>query len=207
MQHPTLASLSLLLGARLCLAQRFAPYVQFEGNASGPIGGVSPNVSETIQQADNSPNASHTVRFNSQGGDWNWTLRISDVRVPAISNSTPDAHVAYTTWHFSRTDAEEPRPLKGAKTLPVCAYLMDINFPYNVSSRWNTDDSSCLPALGAQCVNALTDVRIADNCNTSNAPAYSVYSDLCAGMLDGGPREYDGISTQGLREPSPHHYH
>jgi hypothetical protein len=200
-QNSTLAS--LLLIARLSLAQIFAPYVQFEGNTSGPIWGVSPNVSETIQQADHSPNASHTVRFNSQGGDWDWTLQISDVSVPAISNSTPDAHVAYTTWHFSRTEEEKPVNPKNAQVSPVCAYLMDINFPYNVSSKWEADQASCLPALGAKCVNALTDVTITDNCDTNNAPAYRVYSEACTGNLDGGPREYGGILTQGLRASSP----
>jgi hypothetical protein len=143
------------------------------------------------------------VRFNSQGGDWDWTLQISDVSVPAISNSTPDAHVAYTTWHFSRTEEEKPVNPKNAQVSPVCAYLMDINFPYNVSSKWEADQASCLPALGAKCVHALTDVTITDNCDTNNAPAYRVYSEACAGNLDGGPREYGGILTQGLRASSP----
>jgi hypothetical protein len=201
MQHSTFAS--LLLVTRLCLAQRFAPYVQFEGNASGPTKLLSPGVIETIRQADTNPNASHTVRFNAQGGDWDWTLQLSDVSVPAISNSTPDAHVAFTTWHFARRNGEQPVNPKAAQVSPVCAYLMDINFPYNVSSQWDTDDSSCLPALGAKCVNALTDVTITDDCSSSNAAAWLTYNNACAGMLDGGPREYGGMTTQGLRTSSP----
>lgn len=153
MGSPTLASLILVI--RLCLAQKFPEYVQFQGNSSGPTHEVSTDVREALDEADTSPNASHTVRSSSPGnGDWNWTLQISDVSVPAISNSTQDAHVAFTTWHFSRTD-EESISSKRAIDSPVCAYLMDINFPYNVSSRWDPDDSSCVPALGASCVSTL----------------------------------------------------
>lgn len=191
---------SLFFVVQLCLARQFPDYVQFEGNSSGPVGGVSPGIRETLDRADNSANASHTVRFSSPGnGDWNWTLQISDVSVPAISNSTPDAHVAFTTWHFARPD-EKPTSSKRAQDSPICAYLMDINFPYNVSSRWDPDNSSCVSALGASCVSALSAVRITDNCDTQNKASFGFSDDACAGMLGGGPREYNGIGTQGYRK-------
>jgi hypothetical protein len=77
---------------------------------------VSPESREKLDQADTSPNASHTIRLSSPGnGDWDWKLQISNVSIPDISNSTPYAHVASTTWHFSRTH-EEQVSYKRAKT-------------------------------------------------------------------------------------------
>lgn len=167
-----------------------------------PEHGISQEVNQTLQEADRAPNASHTVRLRSPGnGDWDWTLQISDVSVPGISNSTADAHVAYTTWHFSRT-SEEPTPDKRDEDSPVCAYLMDINFPYNVSSQWDPDDSSCIPALGLRCASALSAVTINDNCDTDNA--YFDYEDQCAGMVSGGPAMTNNVITQGLRTCSPY---
>lgn len=201
MQSVTLSFIVSVL--RACLAQRFPEYVQFQGNSSAPTRGISDEVREALEQADTNPNASHTVTFNSPGnGDWDWTLQISDVNVPAISNSTPDAHVAFTTWHFSRTD-QETTPSKRSEDSPVCAYLMDLNFPQNVSSQWNSSNSSCVSALGASCVNALSAARITDNCDAQNAPKFLLNIDSCAGKLDGGPNESDGYVTQGYCRLKP----
>lgn len=199
MPNPTLASLLLVLP--LSLAQRFPDYVQFQGNSSGPILGVSSDVREALDQADTNPNASHTVRFSypGNGEDWDWTLQISDVSVPGISNSTTDAHVAFTTWHFQSRKDVEPLPPRYAAGSRVCAYLMDINFPYNVSSQWEPGNSSCVPALGESCASALSAVQITDSCDTSNAHGI-LSSDACEGMLDGGTRPRNGIVTQGLRK-------
>ena len=194
----------LLAVAHLSLAQQFPPYVQFQGNRSAPNRGISPDVREALVQADANPNASHTVSFSSPGGgDWNWTLQISTVGVPAISNNTPDAHVAYTTWHFSGTD-EEAMTAERAKSYPVCAYLMDINFPYNVSSRWDSTNSSCVSALGPACESALSKALITDNCDSQNALLLN--RDDCPGMLGGGPREFNGILTLWIRMFGPIDY-
>jgi hypothetical protein len=190
----------LLLVARPCVAQQFPDYVQSQGNSSGPTHGLSPDVRHTLERADNSSNASHTVRFTSLGnGDWNWTLKISDVSVPNISNSTPNSHVAFTTWHFSQAD-REPIPSRRADDSPVCAYLMDINFPYNVSSQWDPSNSSCIPALGTSCASALSAARITDNCDTKNAPSLLFSENVCASILGGGPGVTDSFVTQGFRK-------
>jgi hypothetical protein len=203
MQTPTLTSLLLIAG--LCHAQRVAGYVQLEGNRSSPRD-VAPEVRNALEQADSSPDASHTVSFRSPGnGDWDWTLQISDVSAPSISNSTPDAHVAFTTWHFSRTGKERMMS-KRAEDSPVCAYLLDINFPYNVSSQWDPDDSSCASALGLNCSSALGAVRITDSCDASNALLSPLAEDACAGMLHGGPGETAGVGTQGYGASVPIHY-
>jgi hypothetical protein len=200
MHSPTLRS--LVLATRLCLAQRFPDYNQFRGNSSGPTDGVSPQIREKLDQADTNPNASHTVRLTSPGnGDWDWKLQISDVSVPGISNSTPDAHIAFTTWDFSRTDGEQV-PSKRAEDSPVCAYLMDFNFPYNVSSQWDPESSSCVSALGASCVSALSAARTSDNCDTKNAPNIRPNEGPCAGMFVGGPGERNNLVTTGLRMSS-----
>lgn len=100
--------------------------------------------------------------------------------------ATPDAHVAFTTWHFSRTD-EEPMLSKRPEDPPICAYLMDYNFPYNVSSQWDPDDSSCVTALKEGCATALGGVYAADNYDPSNAMLSLSEEDACAGVLSGGP--------------------
>lgn len=92
---------------------------------------------------------------------------------------------------------------KRAEGSPVCAYLMDINFPYNVSSQWDPDDSSCVSALGESCVSSLSAARMTGNCDTSNAPLVLFNNENCEGMLRGGPGMADGILTQGLRMYSP----
>lgn len=193
----TFTPASLLLIAGLSHAQRFPNYVQFEGNSSSP-NSVPPGVRDTLQQADTSPNASHTVSFSSPGyGDWDWTLQLSDVSVPAISNSTPDAHVAFTTWHFSQ--AGEP-PSRGYRPedWPFCAYIMDINFPYNVSSQWDQDNSSCVPALGEACASALGTVAMSSDCDSRYVDIQgAIAEDACAGMLSGGPALSYGITTLG----------
>jgi hypothetical protein len=201
MQTFTLTSLLLIAG--LSHAQRFPNYVQFEGNRSSP-NSVPSGVRDTLQQADTSPNASHTVSFSSPGyGDWDWTLQLSDVSVPTISNSTPDAHVAFTTWHFSRA-REEPMLFKRVKTWPFCAYLMDINFPYNVSSQWDSDNSSCIPALGEKCASVLGNVAMSSDCDPSYVDILgAIDEDACAGMLGGGPAETMGIGTQGYGTSGP----
>jgi hypothetical protein len=202
MQTPTFASLLLVAG--LChAAQQFPDYVEFEGNRSSP-NSLPPGVRNTLERADTNPNASHTVSFRSPGyGDWDWTLQLSDVSVPAISNSTPDAHVAFSTWHFS--EAGERRMLsKRAEDSPLCAYLMDINFPYNVSSQWDPNDSSCVPALGEECASALGAVRTTGECDSMNAALpLTPEKGACAGMLSGGPAEDYGINTQGYGMPGP----
>ena len=201
MQTSTFASLLLVAG--LCHAQRFANYVQFEGNSSSP-NSVPPGVRDTLQQADTSPNSSHTVSFSSPGyGDWDWTLQLSDVSVPAISNSTPDAHVAFTTWHFY-SEGERSSRVDGPGYPSFCAYLMDINFPYNVSSQWNPDNSSCVPALGEECASALGNVAVSGDCDTDNVNLLRVMGeDACAGMLSGGPALSYGITTLGYGTSGP----
>lgn len=197
MQTPTFASLLLIAG--LCHAQGFPNYVQIEGNRSSP-NSVPPGVRNTLEQADNSPNASHTVSFSSPGyDDWDWTLQLSDVSVPAISNSTPDAHVAFTTWHFSRA-GERPSRADRPGDWPFCAYLMDIDFPYNVSSQWKPDNSSCVPALGEECASALGAVALSSDCDSGNV---NIPGKACAGMLSGGPVKSYGITTQGYGTSGP----
>lgn len=203
MHTTTLAPLSLL--TQISTAQIFPVYVQFEGNSSGPTWHTSEETRSTLVQADSSPNASHTVSFKSPGdnSEWDWTLQISDASVPSISNSTPNAHVAYTTWHFSRTDEEPATPEdtrpNAAPVLPTCAYLLDVNPPYNVSTEWDPDSSSCVSALGADCVNSLSEITEKGNCASSNILNRSSDDDPCYGMFGGGPREYGGIGIQGYR--------
>jgi hypothetical protein len=200
MKTPTLASLLLIAGLSHA-AQQFPNYVQFEGNRSSP-NSVPSGVRNTLEQADTSPNASHTVSFSSRGyGDWDWTLQLSDVSVPAISNSTPDAHVAFSTWHFSRA-GDGPSRATTPNDSSFCAYLMDINFPYNVSSQWDPDNSSCVPALGEECASALGRVAISRDCDSGNVNILRA-GDACAGMLSGGPAEDYGINTQGYGTCAP----
>jgi len=195
MHTSTVASLLFVVG--LCRAQQLAGYVQFEGNRSSPKS-VSRQVRDALEQADNSPNASHPVSFSSPGyGDWDWTLQLSDVSVPTISNSTPDAHVAFTTWHFSPA-GERPSRAYRPEGPPFCAYLMDINFPYDVSSQWDPDNSSCVPALGEECANALGAVAMSSDCDSRNVDIlHLIGEDACAGMLSGGPAESYGIGKYG----------
>jgi hypothetical protein len=200
MHTSTLALLLLTLG--LCHAIELTGYIQFEGNRSSPKH-VSQEVRDKLEQADASPNSSHTVSFTSPGyGDWDWTLQLSDVSVPTISNSTPDAHVAFTTWHFSRA-GETPRRADRPQDWPFCAYLMSFNFPHNVSSQWDPDNSSCVPALGEQCASAIRSVVMTDNCESDNAVLSLRDQDACAGMLSGGPRPSPGQSYQGYGTSDP----
>jgi hypothetical protein len=195
MRSLTVASLLLVVG--LCRAQQLAGYVQFEGNRSSPKS-VSRQARDALEQADNSPDASHSVSFSSPGyGDWNWTLQLSDVSVPTLSNSTPDAHVAFTTWHFSRV-GEQPSRAYRPEEPPFCAYPMDVNFPYNVSSQWDQNNSSCVPALGEECASALARVTMSSDCDSKNVDILQVIGEnACAGMLSGGPAESHGIGKYG----------
>jgi hypothetical protein len=204
MQTSILAALSLVFGP--CLAQLSTDYVQLEGNRSGPQR-VSPEVRDALEQADNSPNASHSVSFSSPGyGDWDWTLQLSDVSVSTISNSTPDAHVAFTTWHFSRA-GERPSRADRPGDSPFCAYLMDIDFPYNVSSQWDPDNSSCVPALGEECASALGAMALSSDCDSRHIDMQRViYENACAGMLSGGPAESRGIGAYGYCMFGPRYY-
>lgn len=153
-------------------------------------GDITPDIRQRLEQADTNPNASHSVELRSPGnGVWNWTLQISDVTVPAILDSTPNAHVAFMTWHFS-LKGEGSMASKRAEDSPVCAYLMDINFPYNVSSQWDPDDSSCVSALGESCVSSLSATRVTENCDTSDAPLGMLDNENCEGMLRWRSRDH-----------------
>jgi hypothetical protein len=87
---------------------------------------------------------------------------------------------------------------KRAEDSPVCACLMDFDFLYNVSSQWDPQSSSCIPALGASCASALSAARNSDNCDTNNACTVWPDEGPCAGMLVGGPGMNNNLVTTGL---------
>lgn len=188
LKTPLLLSLPLLV-----LAQDFPPYLQINGSSHGPHEGF-----ETFQSADQNPDAKHSVTFDLNLGtsgreQWTWTLQSSNVSFPNISTSVPDAHVAYTTWHFSVMDSRQD-PDTPSST-PTCVSIVDIDFPSNVSSSWDSNTANCTSAIGSECEQAiLHNTIVKDHCDSSNF-LVSATMDACKAAFGN-----HGITTLGYRK-------
>lgn len=188
-----LSPLTLALLVPYVLTESFPPYVQFQGNSSGPSNGLPPAGYESLQTADTRPNASHTVSFNfPDDRQWDWRLQISEAYIRGVSNDTSKSTVAFTTWHLSLPDNDSQSA--SSSSAPTCAYLIDADFPPNVSTEWDQDSASCTPAIGSACEKAILDhTSVLDDCSSGNTSPLG-YLDACEGSLGDG-----GFLVQGLR--------
>lgn len=145
---------------RCSQAQTSLCYVHLQGNSSGPNAGY-----ETLNAADQNPNASHTVPFQlSPDRDWSWTLQINDVALSNISSAIPEAHVAYTTWHLSSTANGSSSSRDRPSSTSTCIYFVDARFPSEVSTSWHDTSASCASAIGSEGETAiLNNIRPSDD--------------------------------------------
>lgn len=181
MQSAVLALAAAIYSTQVA-AQSLNYYPQSGTNHTAPNEGYA-----TFMEADQSPNASHSVQFAHYDtilGDpmndtilknWTWTVKVSDVYMPnaSIYNGSL-TNVAYTTYDFSWPEQGSLNSALRAEVnaslgeyYPSCAFLITAHFPEHVSKRWD-GTSDCSSALGSKCVEALTNrIHASENCVSS----------------------------------------
>lgn len=218
------SSFLLLLLSSLSAAVTYQDYVVYDAGGAAPSDGYA-----TYRAADTNPNATHSVSFShfssadntsTVGRNWTWTLKTTDAHLPNISSTnldtlqpnTPDAHVAYTSYDFSWPEsgninqaiaAENNASDSFSTPFPSCFYLLMVDFPTNVSDRWDSSSPDCTSAIGEDCVQAiLTGLTSSGGvCSSQNFPlGKPAFLEACASSF--GANTGGGYGVKGLSELS-----
>lgn len=167
-------------------------YLQFAANSSAPSDGF-----ETFQEAAADPEASNTVMFDHDpetqtGQGWTWTLAISNVSMPNITDGINDdnweglsddteAHVAFTTYSFSWPEEGNVNQAVDPGT-SSCLFVVMNEFPQDISDAWDPSSPDCASALGEECVEAIQTQLWGEDGDCS-AGSLSTLGDACAGSF------------------------
>ncbi|KAI1312918.1 hypothetical protein F5Y03DRAFT_390619 [Xylaria venustula] len=140
---------------------------------------------QRLINADHNPTLSRSVSFQPfkdiwgdldadsalQDSDWTWRVNVSDVAVPDathLEKNITDPHIVSLTWDFSWPGNDNLSDILGGNGSEFCWVQLDSNydFPVNVTNTFTEDiatNSSCVPALGKACVDAILKI-VPNNC-------------------------------------------
>ncbi|KAK4640156.1 hypothetical protein QC761_604505 [Podospora bellae-mahoneyi] len=126
---------------------------------------------EIAEQALQNPNATRNITFNPYPDvipladlEWTWRVNISDSLTDPFNNRSDDFTVRTSydlTWGGAPRNSTlaEALPELGNNSFCTVQFLLtDRGWPANITNLWtdkDTDDTSCVPILGPDCVNSI----------------------------------------------------
>ncbi|KAI1169501.1 hypothetical protein F4777DRAFT_216162 [Nemania sp. FL0916] len=139
------------------------------------IGDRLPVSPDLIVSHDQNPNVSRSATFKPfqnawqalpegsvlRNAEWTWRVNVSQFYAPynGSGGTGPSDRQAFVsqTSDFSWTAKGNFSEALNNATGPFCVtqFTQEVDLPVNVTNALNTDDASCIPALGQACVNAI----------------------------------------------------